>query len=128
MSRGAARLFGFFADDITTADGDLFSNKTPDISSHYVDLVIPEIPSKACKFTAYGKDIIERIPFNVFHGEYVHHERSLSITSENYFYPIKLHQLSIELYSQDKEIYDSNNSDNFFEFEITIVNNLNLLK
>ena len=128
VSRGAARLFGFFADDITTADGDLFSNKTPDISSHYVDLVIPEIPSKACKFTAYGKGIIERIPFDVFHGEYVHHERSLAITSENYFFPIKLHQLSIELYSQDKEIYDSNNSDNFFEFEITIVNNLNLLK
>jgi len=128
VSRGAARLFGFFADDTSTPDGDLFSNKTPDISSHYVDLVIPEIPSKACKFTAYGKGIIERIPFDVFHGEYVHHERSLEITSENYFFPIKLHQLNIELYSQDKEIYDSNNSDNFFEFEITIVNNLNLLK
>ena len=128
VSRGAARLFGFFADDSTTADGDLFSNKTPDISAHYVDLIISEIPSKACKLTAYGKDIIERIPFDVFHGEYVHYKSDLTVTSENYFFPIKLHQLNIELYSQDKEIYDCNNSDNFFEFEITIVNNINLLK
>ena len=130
ISRGAAKLFGFFPEDITSTDDSgthkIHSNKTPDISSHYVDLVVPEIPQIACKHNSYGKDIIERIPLTSFHGEYTYHKDDNMPV--NHFFPIKLHQLTIELYAENKEFYDCNKSDNNFEFEITLVNNLNLLK
>mgnify|MGYP000492264861 FL=1 len=61
-TRGAARLFGFLPKESTTGyprldNGNIipstekttYSDRTPDVSSHYVDLVIPEIPSIACK-------------------------------------------------------------------------------
>jgi hypothetical protein len=126
ITRGAAKLFGFFPDDITSSSQNLYSNKIPDISSHYTDLIIPEIPQIACKHNSYGQDIIERIPLTSFHGEYVYHKDD--DIPVNYFFPIKLHQLTIQLYSENKEFYDCNNSDNNFEFEITLVKNLNLLK
>ena len=126
ITRGAAKLFGFFPEDSTSSSLDLYSNKIPDISSHYADLVIPEIPQIACKHNSYGADIIERIPLSSFHGEYVYHKEDYNPV--NYFFPIKLHQLTIQLYSENKELYDCNNSDNNFEFEITLVKNLNLLK
>ena len=127
VTRGAAKLFGFFPEDITSSSNELYSNKTPDLSSHYVDLVIPEIPQIACKHNSYGNDIIERIPLTSFHGEYVYYKDDYDI-SVNYFFPIKLHELTIKLYSENKVLYDCNDSDNNFEFEITIVKNLNLLK
>jgi len=127
VTRGAAKLFGFFPQDIGSTSNELYSNKIPDISSHYVDLVIPEIPQIACKHNSYGSDIIERIPLTSFHGEYVYYKDDYDI-SVNYFFPIKLHQLTIKLYSDNKELYDCNSSDNNFEFEITLVKNLNLLK
>ena len=125
VTRGAARLFGFFP--VETSDSSIhYSDKTPDISHHYVDLVIPEIPDKACKIRSYGKNVIDRIPLYSFHGEYIHY--SLDDNYINYFYPIKLHELTIQLFSEDKTSYDCNNADNSFEFELTIVNNVNLLK
>lgn len=130
VSRGAAKLFGFFPEDIdstTSPPYELYSNKIPDLSTHYVDLVIPEIPQIACKHNSYGNDIIERIPLTSFHGEYVYYKDDYDI-SVNYFFPIKLHELTIKLYSDNKELYDCNNSDNNFEFEITLVKNINLLK
>ena len=125
VTRGAARLFGFFPSD-TSSSSIHYSDKTPDISHHYVDLVIPEIPDKACKIRSYGKNVIDRIPLYSFHGEYIHY--SLDDNYINYFYPIKLHELTIQLFSEDKTKYDCNNADNSFEFELTIVNNVNLLK
>ena len=127
VTRGAAKLFGFIPKETTSSSNVLFSDKTPDLSSHYVDLVIPEIPQIACKHNSYGNDIIERIPLTSFHGEYVYYKDDYDI-SVNYFFPIKLHQLTIKLFSDNKELYDSNDSDNNFEFEITLVKNLNLLK
>ena len=125
VTRGAARLFGFFPTD-TDSNIIHYSDKTPDISHHYVDLVIPEIPDKACKIRSYGKNVIDRIPLRSFHGEYTHY--LLDDNYINYFYPIKLHELTIKLFSEDKTPYDCNNADNSFEFELTIVNNVNLLK
>ena len=126
ITRGAAKLFGFSTEDITSTAYELYSNKIPDISSQYVDLVVPEIPQIACKHNSYGKDIIERIHLTHLHGEYTYHKDDNMPV--NQFFPIKLHQLSIELYAENKEFYDCNNSDNNFEFEITLINNLNLLK
>ena len=125
VTRGAARLFGFFPTDTTSEDFH-YSDKIPDISHHYVDLVIPEIPDKACKISSYGKNVIDRIQLYSFHGEYIHYR--LDDNYINYFYPIKLHELTIQLFSEDKTPYDCNNADNSFEFELTIVNNVNLLK
>lgn len=125
VTRGAARLFGFFPKD-TDLNDTHYSDKTPDISHHYVDLVIPEIPDKACKIRSYGKNVIDRIPLYSFHGEYIHYR--LDDNYINYFYPIKLHELTIQLFSEDKTPYNCNNADNSFEFELTIVNNVNLLK
>ena len=125
VTRGAARLFGFFPSD-TSSSSIHYSDKIPDISHHYVDLVIPEIPDKACKIRSYGKNVIDRIPLYSFHGEYTHYSSDDNYI--NYFYPIKLHELTIQLFSEDKTKYDCNNADNSFEFELTIVNNVNLLK
>jgi len=130
IARGAAKLFGFIQREHTSTQNNIGghfiqSSKTPDISLHYVDLVIPEIPEIACKHNSYGKDIIERITLNRSSGDYVHFVNDDNLN--NYFFPIKLHQLTIQLYSENKEFYFSNNAENFFEFEITKVNNLELL-
>ena len=46
----------------------------------------------------------------------------------NYFYPITLEKLSIKLYSDDgKTLYDSQNANHSFEFEITTLKNLELV-
>ena len=61
ITRGAARLLGFLPKSTTTSSRVMFSNRLLDVSSHFVDLVIPEIPSIACKRNSSGRDIIERI-------------------------------------------------------------------
>jgi len=128
ITRGAARLFGFLPKETTSVSRKLFSNRTPDVSSHFVDLVIPEIPSIACKRNSSGRDIIERIQLEAGHGEYLHyHPVPDETVIQNYFPPKKLHRLSIKLYSVNNEIYDTNNSDISFEFEITMVKNKQLL-
>ena len=128
ITRGTARLFGFLPKETTSVSRKLFSNRTPDVSSHFVDLVIPEIPSIACKRNSSGRDIIERIQLEAGHGEYLHyHPVPDETVVQNYFPPRKLHRLSIQLYSVNNELYDSNNSDNSFEFEITMVKNKRLL-
>ena len=107
IARGAAKLFGFIQREHTSTQNSnsvhfIQSSKTPDISLHYVDLVIPEIPEIACKHNSYGKDIIERITLNRSGGDYVHFVNDYNLN--NYFFPIKLHQLTIQLYSENKKV------------------------
>ena len=45
ITRGTARLFGFLPTKQTTVNKMIYSDRTPDVSTHFVDLVIPEIPS-----------------------------------------------------------------------------------
>ena len=96
-----------------------------DHSFHYVDLVIPEIPYIACKENILGKHIIERIPLNEPSGMIVN---SLPYNEVNYFQPITLDKITIELYEDTSGLlYDSQNADNSFEFEIVMLNrNINL--
>lgn len=96
-----------------------------DHSFHYVDLVIPEIPYIACKENVLGKHIIDRIPLNEPSGMIV---SSLPYNEVNYFQPITLDKLTIQLYEDTSGLfYDSQNADNSFEFEITMLNrNVNL--
>ena len=128
ITRGAARLFGFLPKETETENRIMFSNRLLDVSTHFVDLVIPEIPSIACKRNSSGRDIIERIQLRAGHGEYLHYRTAESDMNTVYFNPIKLHRINIQLWAQNNELYDTNNSDVSFEFEITMLKNINVLR
>ena len=123
ITKGAARLFGFYPLD---SSGSLrtthHSDKPPDFSQHFVDMVIPEIPGIACKRTIFNggrMDVIERIPLTYSTGAYQRYEPDNYNT--NFFTPIKLNKLNIQLFSDNNEEFDSQNTPNSFEFEITIL-------
>lgn len=129
ITRGAARLLGFLPKSTTTSSRVVFSNRLLDVSSHFVDLVIPEIPSIACKRNSSGRDIIERIQLKANHGEYLHFRTAeIGKDTQIYFNPIKLHRINIQLWAVNNELYDTNNSDVSFEFEITMLKNIGLLR
>jgi len=128
ITRGAARLFGFLPKQKTSSSRKLFSDRTPDVSSHFVDLSIPQIPSIGCKKNSSGRDIIERIQLKAGHGEYLHYGIDVDESNvQQYFTPMTLHRLNIQLWAVNNVLYDSNNSDASFEFEITMVKNKKLL-
>ena len=142
VTRGAAKVFGFLPQtksmnsfeptigSSATANNNLcfFSDKVPDLSTQFVDLVIPEIPSIACKQNSSGKDIVERIQLNAPHGDYVYYQPTLDEAEiQSFFSPKRLFKLTIQLYAPNGELYDTQNSDNSFEFEITMVKNKRLL-
>ena len=128
ITRGAARLFGYLPRETTSSGRKLYSNRTPDVSSHFVDLAIPQIPNIGCKRNSSGRDIIERIQLDKGHGEYLHY-KALSDESQtqHFFAPITLHRMNIQLWAVNNVLYDTNNSDTSFEFEITMVKNKKLL-
>tara|TARA_A100001037_G_C15084547_1_gene605969 strand:- start:115 stop:1335 length:1221 start_codon:yes stop_codon:yes gene_type:complete len=128
VTRGAARLFGFLPKETETTNNVLYSNRLLDVSSHFVDLVIPEIPSISCKRNSSGRDIIERIQLRAGHGEYLHYRTAESDLQPVYFNPLKLHRINIQLWAQNNELYDTNNSDVSFEFEITMLKSIDLLR
>lgn len=116
-----ARLFGFEKD--TDESNSHSSDYSVDQSIHYVDLVINEIPGIACKMSSKGKEIIARIPFNNVSGGLIYYRAPEGeLQSSNYFFPMKLSSLTIQLFDDNGNEYDSNNGDNYFEFEISIVN------
>ena len=81
----------------------------------------------ACKMSSKGKQIIARIPFNNVSGGLVSYRAPEGeLQTSNYFYPMKLSSLRIQLFDDNGNKYDSNNGDNYFEFEITIVENTKL--
>ena len=76
----------------------------------------------ACKRTiANGgeRNIIDRIPLTYSTGSNQYYEQD--VFNVNYFTPIKLDKLTIQLYSDNNEVFDSQNTDNSFEFEVTIL-------
>ena len=124
IENSANRLVGALkVDDIGDIRGDDGSHTFPhvvDQSIHFLDLVIPEIPYIACKHNMSGKNIIDRIPLDESSGELIHYT---SFDEPRYFYPINLSKINIQLYGDSNDIlYDSQNSDNSFEFEITMLN------
>jgi hypothetical protein len=66
-----AKLFGFNPIDQTTYETTQTSTKVPDMSIHYTDLVVDEIPYIACKNNPAGHHVIDRIPLNVDYGSNV---------------------------------------------------------
>ena len=122
ITKGAAKLLGFYPIESLSYTTTHHSDKPLDFSQHHVDLCIPEIPDIACKRTiANGgeKNIIERIPLTYSTGSYQYYEPDNFAV--NYFTPIKLDKLNIQLFSDNNEIFDSQNTDNSFEFEVTVL-------
>ena len=90
-------------------------------STQFVDLVIPEIPYIACKRNSIGKHLIDRIPLDCEQGSIMYYSSDINL--ENYFTPINLNSLNIQLYEDTTDtLYDCQNNDNSFEFELTILN------
>jgi len=89
----------------------------------FVDLVIPEIPHKACRVNEYGIPIIARLKTyaNTDTINYFGNEPQKSY--RNYFSPIQLSKLTLNLYgitAEKHEISDPPPSA-FYEFEATIL-------
>ena len=121
------RLLGFNNDN-TSASTTHTSDNVSDSSIHYVDIVISEIPYMACKKNPKGKSLIDRIPIDVGTGSLVHYKAPITdYFSQNYFYPISLSKLTIDLFQDSHNIpYYNENADHFFEFEITMLKNTKL--
>ena len=135
-NKSAYRLFGFSKNqkNISTSsyfDGAnnqrqfLLSDHNADHSNHFVDIVVNEIPYIACKKNPRGKMVVDRIPITSRGGSMVEYQSPTSeYFSQNYFYPISLHNLSIQIFQDSSEhLYDTSNLDNYFEFEITMMKN-----
>ena len=123
------RLFGFPKQNQTSLATSQTSDHAIDLSSHFVDLVIPEIPYISCKHNGSGNNIIDRIPLSLSAGSLVtYYAHSSDIFTQNFFYPITLSQITIQLYEDtDNKLYETQNADNAFEFELTILNNPKIL-
>ena len=120
----AWRIMGFLnksQESTETSNSHVLSNVV-DHSVHFVDLVIPEIPYSACKHNMQSKNIIDRIPLYPGSGNLVYYTAAHD-RFNNYFFPINLSKLTIQLYEDSHgEFYHSQNGDNSFEFELTILN------
>ena len=94
-----------------------------------IDIVIPEIPYIACKHNTEKKKIIERIPITSAMDELlIYEDIGFNIEDQNYFFPISLHKLTIQLYQKNGKFFDNNNKHHSLEFEITMINKLDLVK
>ena len=68
-----------------------------------------------------GKNIIDRIPLDEGSGNLVYYSSDINL--DNFFYPININKLTIQLYEEKSDtLYDCQNNDNSFEFELTILN------
>lgn len=117
-----AKLFGFTPEDQTNYEYTQTSIKVPDMSTHYVDLIVKEIPYIACKNNPNGYHIIERIPLIQDYGENVYFEPYRD-TYQNYFLPISLNKLSIELRDPINNTFYNPDANHSFEFELTMIQN-----
>jgi len=123
-------LLGVLQNNNDSASPNFTSHHVPDISVHFLDIVVPEIPYIACKMNQKGRSVLCRVPITDSPGSIIHYSRPyIDKNYEKYFFPISLDKITIQLFdhSQDHS-YVTNNLNVNFEFEITVLNNLNLLK
>jgi len=118
----AARLFGFYPVESSTATSQT-SDFVPDMSIHYTDLVVDEIPYIACKNNPAGHHVVDRIPLNVDYGSNISYEPYRD-PYQNYFLPISLNKLTIKLLEPlHGTPYNPQDSDHSLEFELTMIKN-----
>tara|TARA_B110000967_G_C18819205_1_gene527751 strand:+ start:305 stop:1429 length:1125 start_codon:yes stop_codon:yes gene_type:complete len=125
ITRKSAKLFGFYVDGPSTTNSATshISDIVPDMSIHYTDLVVDEIPYIACKNNPAGHHVIDRIPLNVDYGSNVSYEPYRD-PYQNYFLPISLNKLTIKLLEPlHGTPYNPQDSDHSLEFELTMIKN-----
>ena len=121
----SAKLFGFYVDGPSTTNSATshISDIVPDMSIHYTDLVVDEIPYIACKNNPAGHHVVDRIPLNVDYGSNVSYEPYRD-PYQNYFLPISLNKLTIKLLEPlHGTPYNPQDSDHSLEFELTMIKN-----
>ena len=136
IDNSAYRLFGFLKNqknpstsiEYKSDNGEkatLISPHNADHANHFVDIVVKEIPYIACKKNPRGRMVVDRIPITTRQGSIVEYQSPTSeYFSQNYFYPISLDHLSIQIYQDSSEhLYDTSNLDNYFEFELKMLKN-----
>lgn len=114
------RLLGFERETNTPASS-VTSTVLPDFSNHYIDVVVDEIPYIACKRNAQGRHIIDRIALYSAQGSINYYENK-QLLHQNYFTPIKLSKLTIQVFDDVGNHYKAEQNHMFFEFEITVLN------
>jgi len=123
------RLLGFNQINIKNNENKANENKAlessihPNMITHYIDLIIDEIPYIACKKNALGRKLIERIGLMGSLGELVEYIQPWDSDNENYFYPINLTRLNIQIYSHESHKLFDDTRDHSLEFEITTIKN-----
>ena len=95
-------------------------------TAHFADVIVPEIPYKSCIHNADGNHLIARLCIkNISPHQMVEYEPEK--IKENYFFPITLSKLSINIYKAGSTT-SYGGGDNTFIFRLTILKNLDLLK
>jgi len=89
----------------------------------YIDIVVDEIPYKACKQNPQGLNIVHRLPVRPDSGSSIVYYKS-NFIDHNFqylFYPINLNTLTIHLYMDGVEL-NLEHMTISFEFELVILN------
>jgi len=103
---------------------DITADTHPSLSQgFFLDVVVDEIPYKACKQNLKGRNIIHRIPINPTALSSIIYYRANYIEnmSQYLFFPISLSQLTVRLYV-DEEPLPMENMTISFDFELVILN------
>ena len=89
----------------------------------YIDIVVDEIPYKACKQNPKGFNIVHRVPIRSDSGSSIVYYKSNFIDHnfQHLFYPLNLSTLTIHLYMDGNELTLENLTISF-EFELVILN------
>jgi|TARA_B110000046_G_scaffold163778_1_gene178925 hypothetical protein len=89
----------------------------------YIDIVVDEIPYKACKQNPQGFNIVHRLPIRSDSGSSIVYYKSNFIDHnfQHLFYPLNLSTLTIHLYMDGNELTLENLTISF-EFELVILN------
>ena len=88
----------------------------------FVDLIIPEIPHKACRINELGLPIIARLKIYGMDNVINYYQNEPQKSYKNYFSPIKLHKLTLKLLKPTgTEVGVGDDYSVFYEFEATIL-------
>jgi len=85
----------------------------------FIDLIIKEIPHKACKINEAGLHIIDRITLTSGSNTFRTHEPQRSYN--NFFTPIGLSEVTIQLIDTHSETKPEVYLEGYFEFEVSIL-------
>lgn len=118
-------LLGFSYDNLSGSSSHTGGHAVK-LRTGFVDLVIPELPYMACKKNPQSKKLVERISLTSESDRFIFHSPE-DYSINNYFTPINLDRITIQLFDENKDIPYNSLHDNFFEFEIITLHNTDIL-